>query len=197
LTLPLIDALLTRGEAHLTLADKTNTSNHYDLALDDFNNALRRVKGHGESVANRISNPKIAAVCLLRIAEIHAKRSNQKMAHAHFSEWLRLEGQVEHEWIRELATRVKEEIDKLSLNFTISSTDETAWSYTENVARMRKWLLKRALRHTDHNYSEAARLIGVQRTTLYQWFADNDAPTKRRGRVKTASKRVPNSAPSS
>lgn len=183
LALPLIDALITRGEAHLELA--AEEPEHYSSALADFNDALRRVKGQ-----DRISNPKIAAVCELRIAQIFAKQGNQTTALSHFSQWLRLEGQVEHEWVRELAVRVKDDIDKLSLNFAISATDETAWNYTDNVIRLRKWLLKRALRHTNNNHSEAARLIGVQRTTLYQWLANDETPVKRRGRVARSSRKV-------
>lgn len=182
-TLPLIDALITRGEAYLAKADETDSLAHYTTALADFNQALRSIKEQETvtSATNLIPNPKIVAVCELRIAQIYARQGNQRRALAHFSEWLRLEGQVEHEWVRELATHVKDDIDNLSLNFTISATDEKAWAYTENVVKLRRWLLKRALRHTNQNYSKAAELIGVQRATLYQWLANDDHVKKRRG----------------
>lgn len=190
-TLPIVDALITRGEARLVMANAGGSLISYTMALEDFRKALALVSEDQSSgsATNRISNPKIAAVCELRISQIYARQGNQKVADGHFSEWLRLESQVEHEWVRELATDVKDDIDKLSLNFTISAVDETAWGYNENLARLRHWLLKRALRHTNHNYAKAAELIGVQRATLYQWLAHEDRPTKKRGPVANSTRR--------
>jgi DNA-binding protein Fis len=186
IALPLIDALLTRGEALMADAEEKQSIALYAVARADFDRALRYVlqqeSGAGDS--DRASNPKIAAVCELRIAQTYARQGDENYAQSHFSEWSRLENQVEHGFVRELAKQVKDDIDKLSKNFVISATDEDEWGYTENVARLRQWLLKRVLRHTNQNYSEAARLLGVQRATLYQWLTQEDPDTKRRSRLQ-------------
>ncbi len=102
-------------------------------------------------------------------------------AREHLKSWQFLEGHVEHEWVRELAKTVTEEVKQLSLNFTISADNRDEWDYATSVASLRKWLLQRALQ-TAKNYEEAAKLIGVKRATLYQWKADS--PKTKRARVE-------------
>jgi len=79
---------------------------------------------------------------------------------------------VEHEWVRELARTVTEEIKQLSLNFTVSSENPNEWNYSKNIVNLRQWLLRQSLQ-TGRNYSEAAKLLGVKRATLYQWQEDS------------------------
>jgi tetratricopeptide (TPR) repeat protein len=176
-TLPLVDALLTRGEAYLSLAvNADKVESYHSKAAADFNDALQimfaRPKVSGR--ADYLSNPKIAGVCSLRLAQCYARMGNQPIAKRHLAIWVRLEPHVEHEWVRELAAQVKSEIDKLSMDFMISAQEPHKWNYPETVNKLRHWLLTQALRETNWNYSEAARLIGVQRATLYQWQNQQD-----------------------
>lgn len=175
--LPLLDALITRGEAHLSLARGSGVpQKQYSKALADFDGALKTMAlkiGSGKS--DYFANPKIASVCVLRIAQCYARMENQAAAKKNFEIWLRLEPHIEHEWIQELASRIKTEIDKLSMDFTISASEPNEWSYADAISKLQRWLLAQALRKTNRNYSEAARLIGVQRATLYQW--QNQSPS--------------------
>lgn len=184
--LPLMDAYITRGECNLSIAEKTNQwRTKYAVARRDFDSALRVVLelGLADSVTGSPSNPKIAAVCGLRIAQCYAREGNEAKAKASYAGWEILSSNVEHEFVRELAVEVKAEIDDLSNNFTISANAPGEWDYADNVARMRRWLLTQALRQTK-SYTEAAKLIGVQRATLYQWQEDSHGQP-RRARIKS------------
>lgn len=179
--LPLMDAYITRGEAHLYTADKSDQrKSKYLAARRDFDNALRLVLelGLSDPAMGLPSNPKIAAVCSLRIAQCHAREGNEMKAREHYKGWEILRSNVEHEFVRELAAQVKDEIDSLSKNFTISASEQSQWNYAENVASLRRWLLTQALRATK-NYTDAAKLLGVQRATLYQWQEDAHSQSKR------------------
>jgi tetratricopeptide (TPR) repeat protein len=182
--LPLVDAYITRGEAHLLKGDITKSDASYTEARENFESALNCIletRG-GSTKADYLSNPKIAGVCTLRIAECYARTGKQLAAQKQFAIWTQLAPHVEHEWVRELAVRVRAELDKLAMDFTISSQDSQNWNYAASVGRLRQWLLTRALRKTNQNYSEAAKLLGVQRTTLYQWLTQEDK-TKSRART--------------
>lgn len=187
--LQLVDAYMTRGEAFLSLADTTKSETYYLRARENFESAwqcmLERKTASGKR--DHFSNPKIAAVCALRIAQCYARVGKEMNAKKHLATWVRLEPHVEHQWVRELADKVRAEIDKLAADFTISANDHNKWSYSENVAQLRRWLLTQSLRHTDQNYSEAAKLIGVQRTTLYQWQTQDEAGKRRRARTSEPS----------
>jgi tetratricopeptide (TPR) repeat protein len=183
--LPLVDAYLTRGEAYLSLADTTKSETHYLNARGSFESALQCMldRKFAAGKPDYFANPKIGAVCALRIAQCYARTGKQVNAKKHFATWLRLEPNVEHEWVRELSEKVRTEIDRLSVDFAIPASDPHKWSYSENVDRLRRWLLTQSLRHTNQNYSEAAKLIGVQRTTLYQWQTQVEAGKRRRART--------------
>lgn len=182
--LPLVDAYITRGEAFLLLADSATSDNHYVTARDSFEKALQCVLNRKVPAGkpDYFSNPKIAAVCSLRIAQCYTRLSRHMHAKKHYAVWSMLEQHVEHEWVRELAREVKREIDNLAMDFSISASEHHRWNYSENAARLRRWLLTQSLRHTNQNYSEAARLLGVQRATLYQWQTLSASDTQSRAR---------------
>jgi tetratricopeptide (TPR) repeat protein len=169
--LPLVDAYITRGEAYLFSGDIKKSEAAYRTARENFESALSCIlePRTGSTKPDYLSNPKIAGVCTLRIAECYARTGKQLNAQKQFAIWTQLAPHVEHEWVRELAVRVRVELDKLAMDFTVSAQDYQNWNYSANVARLRQWLLTRSLRKTNQNYSEAAKLLGVQRTTLYQW----------------------------
>jgi hypothetical protein len=172
----MVDAHITLGEIMLLAAeDPEEKEVGYHLARSVFEDAHRIAleAGPGEGTDGLPSNPKIAAVCKLRIAQCHALEGEVTKAKEHFAEWEVLRANVEHEWVRELAGRVKAEIDKLSSNFTIPTKDKLRWGYAENTTRMRKWLLAQALQETGGDFNSAAELIGVKRATLYQWRSNS------------------------
>lgn len=181
-TLPLTDAYITRGEAKFALVqDRNEFPQSYAEARKDFELALEKTGAPrvGEKDAGLPTNPKIVAVCELRIAQCFVRDGDEAKARSHFASWDILRGSVEHEWVRELAEKVKREIEGSLMNFTISARDPRAWDYARNVAQLRNWLLNQSLRHTKRNYSAAAELIGVKRGTLYQWQDDSRSQSQR------------------
>lgn len=183
--LALIDALITRGEVRLALTPGPIVDlSQCGLARADFTDAFRLISTHEtpRSDEDAFANPKIVAVCKLRLAQTYAREGDETTAQTLFRDWVRLDSQVEHEWVRELAVLVKEEISRLSRNFIISAVNANEWDYSATMERLRRWLAWRALSFTKQNYSEAAKLLGVQRATLYQWVAETGSDTKRRGR---------------
>jgi len=184
-TLPIVDSHLAIGEVRLALAKEgTDKSDNIKEAISHFKTALEvssqsKLQSRGSTLP---SNPKIVAVCYLRLAQCQALLGEESAALAHLKSWQLLEAHVEHEWVRELAKTVREEINQLSLNFTISAENRDEWDYKTSVASLRKWLLQRALK-TAKNYDEAAKMIGVKRATLYQWQADS--PKTKRARIRT------------
>jgi len=177
--LPLVDARITLGEARLCIAEKSKSNKPYGEARFEFEQALALIQRVGNSQVDGLpSNPKIVAVCFLRIAQCYARQGDETNAKEFFAKWESLRLNVEHEWVRELAEIVKAETDGLLRNFVISATNRRELDYSKNVTRLRQWLLTQGLRHAERNYSEAARLIGVKRTTLYQWQKDNEGEEK-------------------
>jgi tetratricopeptide (TPR) repeat protein len=177
--LQIIDGYLVRGEAKLAQAEAdVQKDKNLSGAKSDFERARAVLAelGARHHDSTLPSNPKIVAVCQLRIAQCYARSGDERRAREHLAHWQILGPNVEHEWVRELAEEVGEEIKELSLNFTISAGDPNAWDYSKSVANLRQWLLKRALTETGKNYSAAAKLLGVKRATLYQW---QEAKTKR------------------
>lgn len=180
--LPLTDAYITRGEAFFkTIETGERSGQSYELARKDFETALDKIGTFGTKQKSfRLPlNPKIVAVCELRIAQCYARDGDEVKARSHFATWELLRANVEHEWVRELAEEVHREIEGIVQNFSISAKDPREWNYVQKVAELRNWLLAQALRHTNKNYSAAAKLIGVKRGTLYQWQDDSRAQTQR------------------
>jgi tetratricopeptide (TPR) repeat protein len=185
--LPLTDAYITRGEAKLALVEaQNNSAESYEAARKDFEKALDLIGTYQaeEHQPGFPSNPKIAGVCQLRIAQCFVRDGDETNARMHFATWEVLRPSVEHEWVRELAEEVKTELNGLQMNFTISAKDPTEWNYVRNVAQLRNWLMTQSLRYTKRNYSAAAELIGVKRGTLYQWQDDSGSQLQR-ARTKT------------
>jgi tetratricopeptide (TPR) repeat protein len=184
--LPEVDAYLTLGEAKFDEAEHSSRRDGYDAACGEFKKALRLAltQGRAGTSVDLPSNPKIVAVCHLRIAQCYAREGDEAKAKEYFAEWGGLRPNVEHQWVRDLAARVESEIEGLRKNFNIPADDESEWNYARNVARLRQWLLEQALL-TKKNYSDAAGVLGVKRATLYQWKDESRGPSKR-ARVNVA-----------
>lgn len=180
--LPLTDAYITRGEAKFGVIEASaDTLLSYDAARKDFETALEGLEKSTIRERNEALplNPKIVAVCELRISQCFARDGDEAAARSHFGIWERLRPSVEHEWVRELGEYVSREIESTGRNFTISAKSPKEWNYARNIAQLRSWLLTHSLRYTKRNYSAAADLIGVKRGTLYQWQDDSRAQTQR------------------
>lgn len=180
--LPLTDAYITRGEAKFEIIEASdNPASSYEAARKDFERALEGLEKSSFREPNETLplNPKIAAVCELRIAQCFVRDGEESKARGHFNKWELLRPSVEHAWVRELGNVVSQEIETTVKNFTISAKTPREWNYARNLAQLRSWLLTQSLRYTKRNYSAAADLIGVKRGTLYQWQDDSRAQTQR------------------
>jgi tetratricopeptide (TPR) repeat protein/DNA-binding protein Fis len=184
--LPITTAYITLGEAKFESLKAQGGNPNYETARADFENALELItrSQDNEEKSYYPSNPKIVAVCELRIAQCFARDTDEIKARLHFTRWEILRPIVEHEFVREMGEQVKREIEELSMNFTISARNSNEWDYVANVTRLRNWLLNQALRQTKRNYSKAAELLGVKRGTLYQWQDDSRSKSQLRARTK-------------
>lgn len=171
--LPSADALITVGEARLSLAavsaqaDATN-----DLALQDFKRALEKLQPQGEAYggAELSKNPKIAAVCLLRLAQCHVREKRWQEAQDYLERWKRLQHLVEHEWVHELADRVNRDLSATRGDFIVPADDPGALNATAAENALKEWLARRALEFKDNDYDEAAKLLGRDRKTVKNWL---------------------------
>lgn len=172
--LPEVDALITRGEANFYLAQATEQDAGYDDARTDFEAALQllqkqEVAGGAGGGLSQTLNPKIASVCALRIAQCFARKGDEAKATSYFAEWELVSSSIEHAWVQDLACDVQIEIKAMSQSFNISAKDRLQWNYSKQVRRLRTWLYARAMKEAKNNWAEAAKLVGVERATLYQW----------------------------
>jgi tetratricopeptide (TPR) repeat protein len=181
--LPTIDALMARGQARFALADATEQPDgDYVIARQDFQKVLKMLINTTPTTKLTTSpNPKIAAVCHLYIARCFVREGNQSQAAEHYEQWRGLEAYVEHEWVRELACKTKEEIEQIYKDLIFKADDPKYLNYDEQLTKLRSWIFKQALRQTEGNMVEAAKRIGVSRATLYQWT--DTGKVKRGGRT--------------
>jgi tetratricopeptide (TPR) repeat protein len=183
-----VDALIARGECRLYLAQETHQVDaSYADARTDFESAneMLFIEDY-DSGERQLRNPKIAAVCELRIAQCHAKEGNQREAEDHFSVFRGLRTRVEHEWVRELGRKVRSEIDKLTGNFVVPSNDPTLLKGFARIGELQRWIARQALNHSEGNVQEAADLVGVKRHTLTAWLKNSDPKRVRIGKNRGA-----------
>ena len=181
--LPGIDALMAHGQALFALADATGQAEGaYLVVRQDFQEALKMLANTMPitKLANS-PNPKIAAVCYLYIARCFVRERNQSQAADHYKQWRGLEAYVEHEWVRELASKAKEEIEQIYKDLVLKAGDPQYLNYDEQLKKLRAWIFEQAIRQTEGNMVEAAKRIGVSRATLYQW--SDTSKVKRGGRT--------------
>jgi tetratricopeptide (TPR) repeat protein len=169
--LPRADAYLAHGEARLYLAKEPGgpSTPTYGEARKDFEKALELVLEEESSHRGneKTLNPKIASVCVLRIAQCYAKDGNQIKAKSFFQRWKTWEPTVEHQWVRDLAKEVEGDINELEDFFSISSRDPKEWNYERQLSRLRKWLYTQAMSYTNNDRKAAAKLIGLSPTSVF------------------------------
>ncbi|HEX7958185.1 MAG TPA: hypothetical protein VF508_14655, partial [Pyrinomonadaceae bacterium] len=179
--LPQADALIACGEAKLHLAAGTRqAAATYADALEDFQAALARVVLEGRALTDieETLNDKIAAVCVLRIAECHVKRKEWREANEHLERWEVLRERVEHEWVHELARKVAGELKVITKDFAISAAEVGQLKYKEATDELQEWLVKQALRKTNNSRAKAAKLLGVASTRVGQVLKRIEAKTR-------------------
>ncbi len=168
--LSLLDALITRGEAKLALSAHAPAAHPCTKAHEDFEEALRelRPRREGEDAAAHTLNDKIAAVCVLRIAQCHVRNMKWQEANVQLEMWKRLSRRVEHEWVHELAARVTHEFEAMTGDFTVRADSPEDWNWDTQWRALQEWLIVQAINHKGGNREEAAKLIGLTRTRLGQ-----------------------------
>lgn len=180
--LPEVDALIARGESRLYLAARTNEKEAtYDEARGDFSTANEMLFIEDYDTGERqLRNPKIAAVCELRIAQCYARAGNRGEAEDHFAVFKGLRTRVEHGWVRELGREVRSEIDKLTGNFVITTNDPTRFDREAMFTKLDNWMTEQALLHTSGNVTEAAALMHLSKATVRR---ARKHPTRKRVRI--------------
>lgn len=160
------DAYIARGEVQFYLASAGGLAPpSYEVARADFSRARSLLKKNkpGPGRNGKTLNPKIASVCVLRIAQCYAREGDQVNAKRFFRRWMKYKAIVEHEWVRTLAKEVAIDISKLDDFFSISSWNPAEWNYDEQINRLRVWLYSQAMDKTNNNLTLAAELTGLSR----------------------------------
>jgi tetratricopeptide (TPR) repeat protein len=179
--LPKVDALIASGECLLGVAHSTKQREaRYDQARSVFEAANKVLIVKDENGKRKVRNPKITAVCELRLAQCYARVKDRRRAEEHFSKYRRLQKKVEHEWVRELGDEVREEIDNSTPDFFISAEDAARFDSGAMMGDLQRWMVEQALEETKKNVKEAAALLGIERPTVYRWLNN---PTPRRARI--------------
>jgi tetratricopeptide (TPR) repeat protein len=182
--LPMIDALITRGEARLYLANNAAQAEAlYKSARLDFEQALQMLASQRPSDAaqEETLNPKIAAVCELRLALWCARTGNVVEALSHVERSKELLLDVEHQWVRDLAQKVRAEIEESKGFFIISPNEPESWNYSKQLTRLQTWLAHQAYKKAG-TWEKAGELIDVGTSTAHAWSLDV-SPTSKRART--------------
>lgn len=153
-----VSALIARAEAFLRL-DKTND------ALSDFHEAAERAMG----------NLRARAICLLRMAEIHAKKHNSRLASRCFEEWKQISPQISNAYLRRLECAAQTAIEAISSDFIVRVTDDHL--DPEDLERRLHGFLARWAAPRSKSDQQAAALLGISRQTLVNWRGGDDRST--------------------
>jgi len=179
--LPKVDASIAAGECLLGLADSTKQRDAtYDQARSLFRTANEMLLVKDGGGKRKLRNPKITAVCELRLAQCHARVKDRRRAEQHYSKYKQLRKKVEHEWVRELGQEVREEIDQLTPDYFISAKDAARFDWKARIGELQRWIVEQALERTNDQVGDAAALLGVKRATVYRWLKN---PTPGRARI--------------
>ena len=153
-----IEALIAGGASLIDLT-------MYDGAIGRLQQALKL--NRDEQNGNSPVNPRLEVIIHLLMARVHAKRSEVKEAKELFETASKLAKAVENAVVKELSAEVKREIEEVaSAGFTI---DPDCLDLKENVEKLRIHLTNRALAISKRNVTEAARLLGVNKSSVFRY----------------------------
>lgn len=147
------EAWATLGNVYMDLAEfyqgrnKDDFNAYFDLSFEALQEALK--KNHGENI-------RIDAVCYLRLTKLCLLDPNTKiLAYEYFEQWRKIEGEVEHQYWREMAQKLEGKLGGPTLLVK-------AWEgvgYEEWEKRLKAFLHEEALksfvaRHEGKDYTE-------------------------------------------
>jgi tetratricopeptide (TPR) repeat protein len=160
--LPLVDALMARGEAKLRLAGAGRGQFACSDAVKDFEAALTKLKPWRDpsTGVEKTLNDKIAAVCLLRIVQCRVRNLEWREANEYLERSRGLRSRVEHQWVDDLAKRVEAEFKDMTKDFSVSSSNPDEWKLEERSKELRRWLVNQALVR-EGSREKAGKLLGI------------------------------------
>lgn len=166
--LAIVDALIARGEAKLRLA-AGSAGGDCAGALEDFETALGELNPSRDAYGGEQTlNDKIAAVCMLRIAQCHVRNNKWRDANEYLERSKGVRARVEHQWVHELAARVEREFEGMTKDFSVSAGDPDTWNLDDRRKELQEWLIAQARRRAGDDRAELAKLLGVSRTRIGQ-----------------------------
>ncbi|HYX71379.1 MAG TPA: hypothetical protein VE732_01300 [Nitrososphaera sp.] len=156
-----INALITRSVTRIDMG-------RFKEARQDLENALALNEESSTSKGAKAANPKIEALCYLSLARSYAREREGLKAQEYLLKWNKLEKEVEHEYVRELANTVSKEIADLKTDFVIKAESSLDLNYKCHAKGLRAFLMAQA-KVKAHEKQEVARLLGISRQTLFEW----------------------------
>jgi hypothetical protein len=144
-----VDALIARGEARMRGGDLS-------AASEDFAQSLSITR-----------NPRTRAICLLYLCELDSRRGNSREAARRMAEFERLKPSVTHHQIRTLEMHARASIERNNKDLLLRLTDNDL--NPERVEGCVRHFLVEWAKARSESDSEAAKLLGVSRQTLYNW----------------------------
>jgi tetratricopeptide (TPR) repeat protein len=156
-----IDSRMTRGGVRIDLKK-------YAEARVDLEEALKLNTSVGSKPDRHIGNVKITAVCYLFCARSWALEGKGAKALEYFHLWKALEQEVEHKYVRDLASQVEREIEDLGKCLIIEVKSDEDFSYWTQEKKLRRFLIDQ-LNLSKISKKEMANKLGVSRQTLNDW----------------------------
>ena len=148
-----VDALIARAEANM----RTVKSENWERAADDLEDAIKKNEG----------NPRLLAVCLLRLTEVYASTGRSTAAKEEFDKWLQLKPQISNWHVGRLERQALGALEKVSADFVVRRSAERL-NPDDLERRLHGFLVEWALEHSETE-KEGAALLGVSRQTLLNW----------------------------
>jgi DNA-binding transcriptional regulator YiaG len=152
---------MTRGGIRIDLKK-------YAEARGDLEEALRLNNSVGSKRDRHIGNIKITAVCYLFMARSWAQEGKGAKALEYFHLWKALEQEVEHKYVRDLASQVEREIEDLRKCLIIEVKSDEDFKYRTQAKKLRGFLIDQ-LNLSKISRKEMANKLGVSRQTFNDW----------------------------
>jgi DNA-binding NtrC family response regulator len=83
--------------------------------------------------------------------------------------WKSVEKDVEHEYLRSLASDVAREVNELNKDFVLEATPTLDLKYRDHQKALRRFLLDQADQRGKRTKEEVAETLGISRQTLFEW----------------------------
>jgi hypothetical protein len=160
-TLCAIDSLIARAEARIEIRNLKGAREDLEEALS-LNRSNSDKKGDG-------ADQKVNAACFLYLARCYARDLERYKANQYFEMWKSVEKEVEHEYLRSLASDVAREVNELNKDFVLEATPTLDLKYRGHQKALRRFLLDQANQRGKRTKEEVAETLGISRQTLFEW----------------------------